>query len=187
METIQAQKQINPLALPGLSKKNGKKHADAENFENLLYPELKKIGKLVAEYYKISFKKMKEKRRFRVIVQPRQTAMTLSMLLTKYSTTRIGSFFGGFDHATVLHAEKSVNNLFDTDAKFRKDYNFLLREVNNMLSEIEEESMYTYNIDHENKTVEIRTNAYFNYESFKELTNNLIREDIDNQYTIEML
>jgi chromosomal replication initiator protein len=45
--------------------------------------------------------------------------MFFSKNLTKASLASIGSHIGGKDHATVLHACKTVNNLIDTDKHFR--------------------------------------------------------------------
>jgi chromosomal replication initiator protein len=41
--------------------------------------------------------------------------------MTKASLASIGAAIGGKDHATVLHACKTVNNLIDYDKKFRMD------------------------------------------------------------------
>jgi chromosomal replication initiator protein len=46
-------------------------------------------------------------------------AMFFSKTLTKASLANIGSQIGGKDHATVLHACKTVNNLLETDKRFR--------------------------------------------------------------------
>jgi chromosomal replication initiator protein len=62
---------------------------------------------------------MQGKTRKREIVQARQVSMYFSKNLTKASLASIGSFIGGKDHATVLHACKTVNNLIDTDRHFR--------------------------------------------------------------------
>ena len=45
--------------------------------------------------------------------------MFFSKKLTKSSLASIGAHCGGKDHATVLHACKTVNNLVDTDKQFR--------------------------------------------------------------------
>ena len=40
--------------------------------------------------------------------------------MTKSSLANIGMHCGGKDHATVLHACRTVNNLQETDKQFRK-------------------------------------------------------------------
>jgi len=77
------------------------------------------IQKIVCDYYKIPVEQMQGKTRKREIVQARQVSMYFSKNLTKASLASIGSCIGGKDHATVLHACKTVNNLIDTDRHFR--------------------------------------------------------------------
>lgn len=48
-----------------------------------------------------------------VHVRPRQIAMTLSRELTPASLPRIGKFYGGRDHTTVIHATRRVPKLCD--------------------------------------------------------------------------
>ncbi len=62
---------------------------------------------------------LQSKTRKREIVQARQVAMFFSKSMTKSSLATIGSQIGGKDHATVLHACKTVNNLIETDKRFR--------------------------------------------------------------------
>ena len=77
------------------------------------------IQKIVCDYFNIPIDLMQSKTRKREIVQARQVAMFFSKSLTKSSLATIGSQIGGKDHATVLHACKTVNNLIDTDKRFR--------------------------------------------------------------------
>ncbi len=77
------------------------------------------IQKIVCNYFDIGVDMLKSKTRKREIVQARQVAMFFSKSLTKSSLATIGSQIGGKDHATVLHACKTVNNLLDTDKQFK--------------------------------------------------------------------
>jgi chromosomal replication initiator protein len=47
--------------------------------------------------------------------------MYFSKKLTKHSLSSIGSEHGGKNHATVLHAIKTINDLYDTDRRIRYD------------------------------------------------------------------
>ena len=76
------------------------------------------IQKIVCDYFNIQLDQLQEKTRKREIVQARQVAMFFSKSLTKSSLATIGSQIGGKDHATVLHACKTVNNLMETDKRF---------------------------------------------------------------------
>jgi chromosomal replication initiator protein len=77
------------------------------------------IQKIVCTYFNIPLDQIQSKTRKREIVQARQVAMYFSKNMTKASLATIGSQIGGKDHATVLHACKTVNNLMDTDKRFR--------------------------------------------------------------------
>ena len=77
------------------------------------------IQKVVSDYFNIPVDLMHSKTRKREIVQARQISMYFAKSLTKSSLALIGSQIGGKDHATVLHACKTVNNLLETDKRFR--------------------------------------------------------------------
>ena len=77
------------------------------------------IQKVVCDYFDMAIDTLKSKTRKREVVQARQIAMYFSKQMTKSSLATIGMHCGGKDHATVLHACKTVNNLMDTDKRFR--------------------------------------------------------------------
>ncbi|MDB2314769.1 chromosomal replication initiator protein DnaA [Flavobacteriaceae bacterium] len=78
------------------------------------------IQKVVSEYFQMDVATLQSKTRKRHIVQARQLAMYFSKKFTKASLASIGSQIGKRDHATVLHACKTVDNLSFTDKQFRK-------------------------------------------------------------------
>ena len=67
------------------------------------------IQKKVAEHFGVRLADMTSKRRTANIAFPRQVAMYLARHHTKASLHQIGEIFGGRDHATVLHACKTVS------------------------------------------------------------------------------
>lgn len=77
------------------------------------------IQKVVCDYFDLPIELLKSKTRKREVVQARQIAMYFAKQMTKSSLANIGAHCGGKDHATVLHACKTVNNLVDTDKRFR--------------------------------------------------------------------
>ncbi|MCX7986684.1 MAG: chromosomal replication initiator protein DnaA [Bacteroidales bacterium] len=77
------------------------------------------IKKVVCSYYNIHPDTLQQNTRKREIVQARQIAMYFSKNLTKSSLNVIGMQIGGKDHATVLHAYRTVKNLIETDKSFR--------------------------------------------------------------------
>jgi chromosomal replication initiator protein len=77
------------------------------------------IGRIVCEHMNVPIELLHSTTRKREIVQARQIAMYFSKNLTKTSLASIGQQIGGKDHATVLHACKTVTNLQETDKRFR--------------------------------------------------------------------
>ncbi len=88
------------------------------------------IQKVVCDYFDLPLDLMKSKSRKREVVQARQIAMYFAKNFTKSSLATIGAQCGGKDHATVLHACKTVNNLMDTDKKFRGYVEELEKKLN---------------------------------------------------------
>ena len=78
------------------------------------------IQKVVSDYFQMDVLTLQSKTRKRHIVQARQLAMFFSKKFTKASLASIGTKIGQRDHATVLHACKTVDNLAFTDKQFRK-------------------------------------------------------------------
>ena len=79
--------------------------------------------KIVGEernYFNITRDELVSKTRKRQIVQARQIAMYMSRNLINCSLSTIGAEIGGKDHATVLHACTTVNDLMSTDKAFRQ-------------------------------------------------------------------
>jgi chromosomal replication initiator protein len=87
------------------------------------------IQKVVCEYFGLPGDVLHTKTRKREIVQARQIAMFFSKSMTKSSLSTIGSLIGGKDHATVLHACKTVNNLMDTDKRFKSQMDDIERKL----------------------------------------------------------
>lgn len=77
------------------------------------------IQKVVCDYFELPIEMLKSKTRKREVVQARQIAMYFSKKMTKSSLANIGAHCGGKDHATVLHACRTVNNLSETDKQFK--------------------------------------------------------------------
>ncbi len=77
------------------------------------------IQKTVSDYFKVELEDLKAKTRKKEIVIARQVAMYFSKDYTNHSLKSIGYHFGGRDHSTVIHAVQSVNDMIDTNAKFR--------------------------------------------------------------------
>jgi chromosomal replication initiator protein len=89
------------------------------------------IQKVVSDYFQMDINTLQSKTRRRHIVQARQIAMYFAKKYTKASLASIGSQIGKRDHATVLHACKTVDNLSFTDKQFRKYVEDLNQKLSN--------------------------------------------------------
>jgi len=83
--------------------------------------DIDKVQHAVCEYFNITRDALLSKSRKRQIVQARQIAMYLCRtLISNCSLATIGAEIGGKDHATVLHACSTVEDLMSTDRTFKK-------------------------------------------------------------------
>lgn len=73
----------------------------------------------VTEVYKTSYSNLLINTRKREIVEPRQVLMTLLLILAREKCQYIGLRFGR-DHATVLHARKTIAQLYQTNKGIRE-------------------------------------------------------------------
>lgn len=87
------------------------------------------IQKIVADYYQLRMVDLLSKRRTRSLARPRQMAMALAKELTSHSLSEIGDGFGGRDHTTVLHADRQIRKLLNTDGLLREDWDKLMRKL----------------------------------------------------------
>lgn len=97
---------------------------------NKMPPDMKIIFQEVCNYFNIDIDAAVKRTRKREIVQVRQISMFFSKKLTKHSLACIGSEHGGKGHATVLHAIKTINDLYDTDRRIRYDVQTLEKKFN---------------------------------------------------------
>ncbi|NNM67331.1 MAG: chromosomal replication initiator protein DnaA [Spirochaetales bacterium] len=76
------------------------------------------VQKVVAEFYKLSVQDLKGKKRTQAITLPRQVAMYIIREMTEFSTTEVGTEFGGRDHTTVMHAVQKIADKLKTEPSF---------------------------------------------------------------------
>jgi len=87
------------------------------------------IQKIICDYFNMTPELLHTKSRKREIVQVRQICMYFAKAMTKLSLSTIGASLGGKDHATVLHANKTVINLMETDKKYRSQIGELEKKL----------------------------------------------------------
>jgi len=86
----------------------------------------------VGDYFGISEEELKQKKRNKTLVLPRQVAMYLTRELTELSLPEIGSFFGAKHHTTILYAHKKVKQDLGTKPKLKLIINTLTQEIKNI-------------------------------------------------------
>jgi chromosomal replication initiator protein len=87
------------------------------------------IQRRVAETYDLRLADMTSKRRPANIALPRMVAMYLSRRLTTSSLNEIGEAFGGRDHGTVLHANRTIEEKMKGDEKLRRIVTYLAEKL----------------------------------------------------------
>ena len=80
------------------------------------------IKEVVAKYFNVDLDDIQSKSRKRDIVQARQFAMYFAKKITNKPYVEIGKNIGNRNHATVLHACKTIDNLKKIDKDFNRYY-----------------------------------------------------------------
>ncbi|MDH6358268.1 chromosomal replication initiator protein DnaA [Parabacteroides sp. PF5-9] len=80
---------------------------------------VQKIQEVVCKYFNLELALVQTNSRKREIVQARQITMYLSKKYTDCSFSHIGKIVGKKDHATVLHACKTIKDQIETNKSFR--------------------------------------------------------------------
>ena len=80
---------------------------------------VERIKETVCKYFDLEEALLQSAKRTRDVCQARQIAMFLSKKLTDKSLTHIGTIIGKRDHATVLHACKTVKDQIEINKAFR--------------------------------------------------------------------
>lgn len=70
---------------------------------------IQQILDAITLYYDVRLADLLSKRRPQSITRPRQVGMYFARHFTRYSLEEIGSYFGGRDHTTVMHAVRTVD------------------------------------------------------------------------------
>jgi len=125
---------VSLLAQSTLNKKEidlGLAKSMLKNFVKNTHKEISMdfIQKLVCEYFEVPVDMVKSKVRKREIVQARQISMYLAKAHTKSSLKSIGAFFGGRDHSTVIYACQTVEDLIETDKKFKTYVSDIMKKL----------------------------------------------------------
>ncbi len=125
---------ISLIAHASLTKKDIDLELAKQTLKNIVQDIDSEVGidfiqKTVSDYFDVVLEDLKAKTRKKEIVIARQTAMYFSKEYTNHSLKSIGYHFGGRDHSTVIHAVQSVNDMIDTDSKFKSSIEELKKKL----------------------------------------------------------
>jgi chromosomal replication initiator protein len=93
----------------------------------VLSPE--RIREVVADRWRVRPDALASKRRTKDVTVPRQVAMYLIRETLDTSLVRIGEFFGGRDHSTVIHSIRKVEDEMSKDPDFKKQVDAAREEL----------------------------------------------------------
>lgn len=77
---------------------------------------------MVAQYYNIAVSDLKSDSRKKEITMSRQLLMVLGKEYFGWTLTKIGDFFGGKNHASVIYAVNNVKKKLKVDENVAHDY-----------------------------------------------------------------
>ena len=95
---------------------------------NRLTPE--RIRRAVADRWDVEAGALASQRRTKDLTVPRQIAMYLMRDMLDLPLVRIGEFFGGRDHSTVIHSIRKVEDGLNRDPNLRRKIEALRTELN---------------------------------------------------------
>ena len=113
-----------PIALPLAQEALGTEPAGKKSMVTI-----QDILTTVTSRFSVRLADLQSKKRSRSIAFPRQICMYLARNLTRHSLEEIGGYFGGRDHTTVLHANRTINTLRSQDPRLQATLEGLSREI----------------------------------------------------------
>ena len=90
---------------------------------------IEEILKVVTSRYQVRLADLQSRKRSRSIALPRQVCMYLARSLTRHSLEEIGGYFGGRDHSTVLHANRTIQDLRGNDPQFQATLELMSQQL----------------------------------------------------------
>ena len=83
----------------------------------------------VAAYYNISVTDMKSDKRSKEISRARQMLMVIAKSKFQRTLEKIGDYFWGKNHASVIYAVKEFPKKLKSDPTLNRDYSLILEQV----------------------------------------------------------
>ena len=100
--------------------------ADRSVYKN----DIHRIQTVVCDYFKITMDDIKGKKRSQNINYPRQVAIYLCRTMANESFPKIGTYFGGRDHSTIMSSYKKIENDLETNDQLK----VVIKEIKEQLS-----------------------------------------------------
>ncbi len=97
--------------------------------DEALRPKLRDIAALTARHFSLRLSDLRGASRRRPVVAARDVAIFVCRQLTSESLSRIGEYFGGRDHTTVLHACRKTEEQLEADPAIRQAIDQLQRKL----------------------------------------------------------
>lgn len=91
--------------------------------------DVHRIQRIVCEYFKIDIEELKGKKRSKDVNYPRQIAIYLCRKLTNESFPKMGTYFGGRDHSTIISAYQKIQR----DLKKNPQLQTVITELKNRI------------------------------------------------------
>lgn len=82
--------------------------------------DVHRIQRVVCDYFKVNIDDLKGKKRNQTINYPRQVAIYLCRTMTTESFPKIGSYFGGRDHSTIMSAYQKIEDEIKENNQLRE-------------------------------------------------------------------
>ncbi|MHC5111483.1 MAG: chromosomal replication initiator protein DnaA [Planctomycetota bacterium] len=91
------------------------------------------ILEVVSKRFSVKISDLLGKKRSKTVTHPRHVSMYLARQLTAQSLEEIGGYFGGRDHTTVLHANRTISRAAEDDPKIAELLENIAREVRGVI------------------------------------------------------
>ena len=93
---------------------------DKINERSVYKNDVHRIQRIVCEYFKIDIEDLKGKKRSKDVNYPRQIAIYLCRKMTNESFPKMGTYFGGRDHSTIISAYQRIERDLKTNSQLQQ-------------------------------------------------------------------
>jgi chromosomal replication initiator protein len=90
---------------------------------------MESIMTIVSNHYKLPIDLLSSKSRKHEVTLARQMCMFLGKRLLDIPLKKIGSYFGGRDHSTVLHSISTIENYLSYDRVVKKSHDLIFSNI----------------------------------------------------------